>query len=228
MKPEFHGSTVALAVGALGVVAGLSAAGRGEPAIDSLNLGMITTLSALAYRSAKRRALGIVTASALRVFLEILAMFIVIFLTLGMDEEKLKGAMMTNPLVYVVAPLWGLIAYSCVAFRGPPRRASVDQMSAPSQPVLSIERAIYERVDRELQNGPMDRALWTRVFAEADGNDGRARARYIRARSEQLAQDARDSLARSDLSVPPTLPAAPGNPARSGGAETIRGQWKSR
>ena len=44
----------------------------------------------------------------------------------------------------------------------------------------------YDTVGKELEDGKPDRATWTRAFAEADGDDAKARAVYIRLRVARL------------------------------------------
>lgn len=194
MRNQFHGSSVAIVLGLLAALVGIAAVGRGESAIDhGLNLGITMVLSALAYRSAKRRLLRLAPASPARVTLEILAMLLVIYGVIGMNEPELKRALVGNPITIFVAPLWGLITYGCVAFW--PRLPSTAISGASGEQALCIEAAIYERIDRELHGGTLDRALWTRVFAEVDGDEGRAKARYIKARAERLAQYARSHVA---------------------------------
>ena len=46
--------------------------------------------------------------------------------------------------------------------------------------------AFYDSVGKELEDEKLDRATWTRAFAEADGNDAKARAAYIQLRVAKL------------------------------------------
>jgi hypothetical protein len=46
--------------------------------------------------------------------------------------------------------------------------------------------AIYLTIAMELDSGKTDRGLWTRLFAECDGEDAKTRVAYIRARAVQL------------------------------------------
>ncbi|NDP61500.1 hypothetical protein [Polaromonas sp.] len=48
------------------------------------------------------------------------------------------------------------------------------------------EDSIYATIDIELESGNMNRGLWTRLYADCDGNDAKTRAAYIRARAVQL------------------------------------------
>jgi hypothetical protein len=75
---------------------------------------------------------------------------------------------MENPVAFVVAPLWGVIAYCTVAFR--PRVPATSGPVQPGPQSLNIESAIDERIDRELNGGGMDRALWT-LGASKPGHD---------------------------------------------------------
>jgi hypothetical protein len=48
------------------------------------------------------------------------------------------------------------------------------------------EDEVYELIDKELNGGSLVRSLWTRVYADADGDDAKAKARYIKERAAQL------------------------------------------
>ena len=48
------------------------------------------------------------------------------------------------------------------------------------------EDEVYEQIDKELNGGSLVRSLWMRVYAEADGDEAKAKARYIRERASQL------------------------------------------
>jgi len=52
------------------------------------------------------------------------------------------------------------------------------------------KQEFYDSVAKELEQESIDRGLWTKAFAEADGDRGRARALYIRLRVDQLERDA--------------------------------------
>jgi hypothetical protein len=51
------------------------------------------------------------------------------------------------------------------------------------------EQRFFDAVATELERGYLDRGLWTKAFADSEGDDARARAMYIRARAGQLQQD---------------------------------------
>ena len=48
------------------------------------------------------------------------------------------------------------------------------------------EEAIYETIAAELESGATDKGLWTRVFAECEGDEKRTRVLYIKQRAEKL------------------------------------------
>ncbi len=53
-------------------------------------------------------------------------------------------------------------------------------------PIPPDVEAFYDMVGKELEDGKPDRPTWTRAFAEADGDDAKARASYIRLRVARL------------------------------------------
>ncbi len=50
---------------------------------------------------------------------------------------------------------------------------------------------VYLVIATELDSGKTDRGMWTRLFAECDGDDAKTRAAYIRARAVQLQLNAK-------------------------------------
>ena len=55
-----------------------------------------------------------------------------------------------------------------------------------SHAIDSDDELLYDRIGRELEDGERNRALWTRVYAEENGDENKAKARYIRLRLIQL------------------------------------------
>ena len=62
---------------------------------------------------------------------------------------------------------------------------------------------VYEKIDHELHGGDLVRSLWTRVYAEADGDEAKARARYITARAAQLKSDQPNARSEEMLAYGP-------------------------
>lgn len=59
------------------------------------------------------------------------------------------------------------------------------------------EDEFYEAVARELQGNLVKPGLWTKAFAQADGETGKARALYIRYRVQELIQEKQQVIERS-------------------------------
>lgn len=54
---------------------------------------------------------------------------------------------------------------------------------------MNDDEILYERVSREMGEGDIKEGMWTKAYANAMGEEGRAKALYIRMRVEQLAQE---------------------------------------
>jgi len=106
---KYLGSTVALILGVLSVVAGLV-----KPS-STLIGGIIIVLGALAYRSAKNRKCGEVTTSLVRKALEVFAIGIIIALILL--QRNAMYYIKTDPFPNLVIPLWAIIAYLVIALK---------------------------------------------------------------------------------------------------------------
>jgi len=57
--------------------------------------------------------------------------------------------------------------------------------SAQQRPAVD-EDAVYAAIANELESGAIDKGLWTRLFAECDGDESKTKAAYIRQRANQL------------------------------------------
>lgn len=51
-----------------------------------------------------------------------------------------------------------------------------------------LTNEIYSKVVLELESGNVDKGLWARLFSEVDGDENRTKARYLKARAEQIIQ----------------------------------------
>ncbi|MDC0219062.1 hypothetical protein OAL58_03645 [Verrucomicrobia bacterium] len=51
------------------------------------------------------------------------------------------------------------------------------------------EEKLYAQAAAELEDGNRDEGLWAKCFAECDGDENKAKARYIKTRAERLAVD---------------------------------------
>ena len=54
---------------------------------------------------------------------------------------------------------------------------------ARHQSVAIDEDAIYEIVANEMESGKTDKGLWTRLFAQCDGDENKTKAAYIKHRA---------------------------------------------
>jgi hypothetical protein len=55
-----------------------------------------------------------------------------------------------------------------------------------SQSAQEKEDAAFEKALDELESGKTEKALWARAFSEANGDENRAKAQYIKRRVLQL------------------------------------------
>jgi len=103
------GSTIALGIGVLSVVYGLT-----KPS-STLIAGIIIILGALAYRSSKKRKLGEIRGSSIRKVLEVCA--IVIIIAAVLLQKDLTYHIATDPVPTLIIPLWAIIAYFVIALK---------------------------------------------------------------------------------------------------------------
>ena len=73
-----------------------------------------------------------------------------------------------------------------------PTKADID----PSQFVID-EEAIYEQIANEVDSGNVRKGLWTKLWAEADGDDAKVKLAYIRIRVAQIASDLQEQRSRT-------------------------------
>ena len=82
----------------------------------------------------------------------------------------------------------------------------------------SYDEELWSKVSDELKNGQRVDSLWTRAFAESDGDSNKANARYIKMRFEQIRQEAENFRSSTSddnqnvlkLTVPPKKPIGTG------------------
>jgi hypothetical protein len=63
------------------------------------------------------------------------------------------------------------------------------------------DEELYAQAAAELEDGNRDEGLWAKCFAECDGDENKAKARYIRTRAERLAVDEIE-VGESDVAIP--------------------------
>ena len=94
-------------LGVLFLISGLS-----RPDFNSMLAGRSIILCSLAYRSAKRRKYDVVSATRIRIAVELVAVMIAIALNLLRND--LKDAIAEDPVPSFIVPMWCLVAYVLV------------------------------------------------------------------------------------------------------------------
>ena len=112
LKNRFWGSSTALAIGVLSVVAGLSLAGQGQTN-ENVEAGIGIVVGALAYRSLKKRLIGLKSTAISTLIYEYVCLTIAaLILLLGFANGQLWYE---NPFAFVVVPVWAIGAYFVTA-----------------------------------------------------------------------------------------------------------------
>ena len=119
---QFIGSTIALVLGGIYFLSGLSSPGAG------LVAGLVILLGASAYRSRKKTNLSLVKTSKQRSFFEVLAVVIAMLITVM--QANYGELIAEAPVPNFIIPLWVIIAYLVVYFRG--SKPNTEKMSAVS------------------------------------------------------------------------------------------------
>ena len=117
--------------------------------------------------------------------------FVVCLSTLSQFFGKLDEA---SFLLWLIGGgFWSLVAFALgwaygalFKFRSTASLASIPTPAATERPVID-EDAIYAVIAQELEAGVVDKALWTRLFAEAAGEENKVKALYIKQRFDRLA-----------------------------------------
>jgi hypothetical protein len=113
MRQSFIGSTIAIVVAVASIVSGV----RGFPySADSLFGGMTAIAGILAYRSAKKRRLGLKPDSTAERRIEI-GLLVLTWLPLLLVGAGGVDAIATNPVSCLIVPVWSVIAYVWVRTR---------------------------------------------------------------------------------------------------------------
>jgi hypothetical protein len=62
------------------------------------------------------------------------------------------------------------------------------------------DEELYAQAAAELEDGNRDEGLWAKCFAECDGEENKAKARYIKTRAERLGQSNNETLIQKEES----------------------------
>ena len=97
----------ALGLGIISVLAGISQQS------NLLVAGIYIILGSLAYKSAKRRRLGIAQPSKVKFILELVAIGVIFILVLLTNRVEIYN----DPFVNLLIPIWAVIAYFVISFK---------------------------------------------------------------------------------------------------------------
>ncbi len=111
---RFLGSTLAIVFGAIYFLGAPARLAAGDDTAGFI-AGPIMILGALAYRSRKRRLLGLRKETMLRRSVEALALVSIVLLIILRNDIAFEIA--TDPFPYLVIPAWAIIAYFCAGIR---------------------------------------------------------------------------------------------------------------
>ena len=137
MRNTLWGSTAALIIGGLGIIAGISnVASRVPDSGDTAISGAVAVLGALAYRSLKRRRLGVKPDTGARKGME--TAFLVAALLLIILQKGFLDRLNRNPFVNLIVPAWAIIAYAAVFFRRPRRSGGLNTEPTDGDPVKGV------------------------------------------------------------------------------------------
>jgi len=108
-KENFIGSTVAIVFGFVYFLSGVNLLSQQtSSSLESLIIGPVVILGALAYKSIKKRKLNLVPSSKVRLILEIIAITLVLMSFLLRND--IKEFMAENPVNFLIW-LWSFIPY---------------------------------------------------------------------------------------------------------------------
>lgn len=114
------GSSIALVLGFFGLIGELGGLSKGAEPSGMMIGAPIMILGALAYRSAKKRALGELPSSPSRWLFELAMIASIPILLLA--QPNLQALMATDPAPYFVIPLWAIAAWLVAAAQSVARR----------------------------------------------------------------------------------------------------------
>jgi hypothetical protein len=125
---EFYGSSVAVFLGILYFGSGVNAIAQNTGgSTNGLFLGPAIILGALAYKSAKKRKLNIVTTSKIRMALEVIAILLVLASVVLMRNDDIRRFIAEEPVSFLLW-LWALIPYFIMVFGSRKKNTIADKI----------------------------------------------------------------------------------------------------
>jgi hypothetical protein len=145
----------------------------------------------------------------MRYFVAVIACFLVLFVCTSVLRELivpfsfktpgfLIGSIITGALITMTWRLITLSGKKTVNQTVP----NPDNLMAQDMPSVVVEKglstmnndAFYDEVAKEMQENRLVPGVWTRAFAEADGDENRAKAIYIKLRVAKLLDQHREQV----------------------------------
>ncbi len=112
-----------------------------------------------------------------------------------------------NPILWVINGFYARNRWA--EFSGDSALASDSSLSAVGHPPSvndssqghsqdAESRGYYEVAWDELERGNFDKGVWAQAFAEAEGNEEKAKAIYLKARSREMSRQAEEQIAAQE------------------------------
>jgi uncharacterized membrane protein YciS (DUF1049 family) len=145
---------------------------------------------------------------ATRIAAAILVSLVIGGMNVHNDSVNMTPGYQAHPVVTIIANFFwaGLVTGSIVYFgsgwltkRKERNAKKAHNSSRDDVPSGKADDKFYDEVARELQEKSMIPGLWTKAFAEMDGDDAKARALYIKYRVAQLAEAGQRQLKEDEL-----------------------------
>jgi hypothetical protein len=102
-------------------------------------------------------------------------------------QEVLYRVLLLIPVYFIIGYALGY-GFRKIKLANPPNANKRGDVRSEHSETSMIDNDFYLKAMAELDHGQQDKGLWARCFAEADGDDSKAKAAYIRRRVEILAK----------------------------------------
>lgn len=113
LRKRFWGVNAALVIGVLSLISGLSLIAQGQQT-NNVEVGFVAICGAIAYKSVKKRRLGLKSPTKKAVVLENACL---ILIALVMLAGLVEGLLLTDPFAFWFVPMWSFVAYK-IAYDG--------------------------------------------------------------------------------------------------------------
>ena len=114
MKPRFWGVNIALVLGVLAFLGGISRMAQGTKSADPL-AGVIIIVGAIVYKSIKKRRYSLIESTKLRNGVELLGLIFIIVALLFQNNFLFR--LQHHPVTNFIIPIWVFIACGIMFFK---------------------------------------------------------------------------------------------------------------